>query len=83
MNAKKMLNRLDACGVPMIITIYPGECLMPDVNMLIGKPLEPKSDYLTFLHNHVCQNIIAGLGQPDTIIHTNNSEFIYYLWKIE
>lgn len=83
MNAKKMLNRLDACGVPMIINIYSGDSFMPDVNMTIGKPLEPKSEYLTFMHEHVCQNIIAGLGQPDTVIHTKNGEFIYYLWKIE
>lgn len=83
MNAKKLLHHLDACGVPMVITIYPGNCFLEDAELTIGCPLEPQSDYLTFMNTHVCQSILNGLGQPDTIIHSKNGEFIYLLWKIE
>lgn len=83
MNAKKLLHHLDACGVPMVITIYPGYTFSSDTKMIIGEPLEPKSDYLSFMHTHVCQSIMNGLGQPDTIVYTKYGEFIYYLWKIE
>lgn len=83
MKAHYMLLRLNASGVPLNITIYPGNCFLEDAELIIGKPLEPTSDYLVFLHTHVCQSILRSLGQPDTIVHRDNGEFIYYLWKIE
>lgn len=83
MDAKIMLRKLSTCGVPMMIDIYYGGNFLPDATMVIGKPVEPYSDYLTFMHEHVSQVIMKRLGQPDTIVYTKNNEFIYYLWKIE
>lgn len=83
MNAKRMLNRLSNCGVPLEINIYPGYYFMTELDVIIGEPLEPDSDYFTYLNTHVCMSILNSLGEPLTTVHRNKGEFIYYLWKIE
>lgn len=83
MNAARIIEHLDSAGVPVIITTYPGYVLKQDATAVDGVPLEDNANYLTFMHAHVCQDLINGLGNPETIVHTQEDVIIYYLWKIE
>lgn len=83
MNARKILDSLYTCGVPVMVTIYPGYTFTTNAEMIVGKPLEPQSSYLTFFQDHLCQRLVKNLGNPDSIVYQKDNEFIYFLWKIE